>query len=58
VASFNWIGKIAATNFKARFAAARVRVVDGPPQRIRGKGQQHLPEEEVWLIGEHKMSGG
>src|SRR5262249_54799341 len=28
---------------KARFAAARVRVADGPPQRIRDKGQQHLP---------------
>jgi SRSO17 transposase len=24
---------------KARFAAARVRVADGPPQRIRDKGQ-------------------
>ena len=28
---------------KARFAARRVRVADGPPQRIRNKGQQHLP---------------
>ncbi len=28
---------------KARFAAVRVRVADGPPQRIRDKGQQHLP---------------
>jgi len=27
---------------KARFAAVRVRVADGPPQRIRDKGQQHL----------------
>src|SRR6516162_7264549 len=26
---------------KARFAAVRVRVADGPPQRIRDKGQQH-----------------
>jgi SRSO17 transposase len=42
---------------KARFAAARVRVADGPVQRIRGKGQQHLPGEEAWLIGEHRMSG-
>jgi SRSO17 transposase len=42
---------------KARFAAVRVRVADGPPQRIRDKGQQHLPGEEVWLIGEHRMSG-
>ena len=42
---------------KARFAAVRVRVTDGPPQRIRDKGQQHLPGEEVWLIGEHRTSG-
>jgi SRSO17 transposase len=28
---------------KARFAALRVRVADGPPQRIRDKGHQHLP---------------
>ena len=42
---------------KARFAAIRVRIADGPPQRIRDKGQQHLPGEEVWLIGEHRMSG-
>src|SRR6266508_1472385 len=42
---------------KARFAAIRVRIADGPPQRIRDKGQQHLPGEEAWLIGEHRMSG-
>ena len=42
---------------KARFAAVRLRIADGPPQRIRDKGQQHLPGEEVWLIGEHRMSG-
>lgn len=42
---------------KARFTAARVRVADGPPQRIRDKGQQHLPGDEAWLIGEHRMSG-
>src|SRR5262249_4493846 len=42
---------------KARFAAARVRVADGPAQRIRDKGQQHLPGDEAWLIGEHRMSG-
>jgi len=42
---------------KARFAAVRVRVADGPPQRIRDKGQQHLPGEEAWLIGEHRLSG-
>jgi SRSO17 transposase len=42
---------------KARFAAVRVRIADGLPQRIRDKGQQHLPGEEAWLIGEHRMSG-
>jgi SRSO17 transposase len=42
---------------KARFAAVRVRVADGPPQRIRDKGQQHLPGDEAWLIGEHRVSG-
>jgi len=43
---------------KARFAAVRVRTADGPPQRIRDKGQQHLPGDEAWLIGEHRASGG
>jgi SRSO17 transposase len=42
---------------KARFAAVRVRVTDGPPQRIRDKGQQHLPGDKAWLISEHRMSG-
>jgi SRSO17 transposase len=42
---------------KARFAAVRVRIADGPPQRIKDKGQQHLPGEEAWLIGEHRTSG-
>src|SRR6201993_239096 len=42
---------------KARFAAVRVRVADGPQQRIRDKGQQHLPGQEAWLIGEYRMSG-
>src|SRR4030081_3092532 len=42
---------------KARFAAIRVRIADGPPQRIRDKGQQHLPGDEAWLIGEHRVSG-
>ena len=42
---------------KARFAAVRVRVADGAAQRIRDKGQQHLPGDEAWLIGEHRMSG-
>ena len=42
---------------KACFAAVRVRIADGPPQRIRDKGQQHLPGDEAWLIGEHRTSG-
>src|SRR5712672_686453 len=42
---------------KARFAAVRVRTADGPPQRINDMGQQHLPGEEAWLIGEHRSSG-
>jgi len=41
----------------ARFAAVRVRVADGPPQRIHDKGGQHLPGEEVWVVGEHRSSG-
>jgi SRSO17 transposase len=42
---------------EARFAAVRVRIADGPPQRIKDKGQQHLPGDEAWLIGEQRMSG-
>jgi SRSO17 transposase len=42
---------------KARFTAVRVRTADGPPQRIRDKGHQHLPGDEAWLIGEHRASG-
>jgi SRSO17 transposase len=42
---------------KACFAAVRVRIADGPPQRIRDKGQQHLPGDKAWLIGEHRASG-
>jgi SRSO17 transposase len=42
---------------EARFAAVRVRTADGPPQRIKDKGQQHLPGDEAWLIGEHRISG-
>ena len=41
----------------ARFAAVRVRVADGPPQRIRDMGAQHLPGEELWVIGEHRSTG-
>ena len=42
---------------KARFAAVRVRVADGPPQRIGDKGMQHMPGEEVWLVGERRTAG-
>ena len=41
----------------ARFAVVRVRVADGPPLRIHDMGAQHLPGEEVWLIGEHRSTG-
>lgn len=42
---------------QASFAAVRVRTADGPPQRIRDKGQQHMPGEEAWLVGERRASG-
>jgi SRSO17 transposase len=42
---------------KARFAAVRVRVADGPPQRIGDMGQQHMPGEAAWLIGELRSTG-
>ena len=38
---------------RAAFAARRVRVADGPV----AAGGQHLPGEEVWLIGEHRATG-
>jgi SRSO17 transposase len=41
----------------AAFAAVRVRVADGPPQRIGDKGMQHMPGEDVWLVGERRRSG-
>jgi SRSO17 transposase len=41
----------------ARFAAVRVRVADGAPQRIGTMGAQHMPGEEVWLVGEHRSNG-
>jgi SRSO17 transposase len=41
----------------ASFAAVRVRIADGPPQRIHEKGMQHLPGEEAWLVGERRVSG-
>ena len=40
----------------AHFAALRVRVADGPPQRIHDMGAQHLPGEEVWVVGESRAS--
>ncbi|PNQ04144.1 IS701 family transposase [Sphingobium sp. SA916] len=41
----------------ARFAAVRVRVADGAPQRIGAAGAQHMPGEEAWLVGEHRSTG-
>lgn len=41
----------------ARFSALRIRIADGAPQRILGKGQQHMPGEEAWLVGEWRSSG-
>jgi SRSO17 transposase len=41
----------------ASFAAVRVRVADGPPQRIGDKDMQHMPGEEAWLVGERRSSG-
>jgi len=41
----------------ARFSALRVRIADGDPQRILDKGQQHMPGEEAWLVGEWRSSG-
>ena len=41
----------------AHFAAYRIRIADGLPQRIHDKGQQHMPGEEAWLVGEWRPSG-
>ncbi len=41
----------------ASFAAVRVRIADGSPQRIHDKGAQHMPGDEVWLVGERRASG-
>ena len=41
----------------ARFAVMRVRVADGPTQRIHDMGAQHLPGEAVWVVGEHRSTG-
>src|SRR5665811_2079736 len=42
---------------KARLSQVRAVRADVPPQRIMDKGQQHLPGDEAWLIGENRMSG-
>ena len=42
---------------RAKFAAVRVRVADGPAIRLQGRTGQHLPGDEVWLVGEHRASG-
>ena len=38
---------------RARFAALRVRVGDGPAV----SGNRHLPGEEAWLVGEQRATG-
>jgi len=40
----------------ARLAAVRVRIADGAPQRIGSAGAQHMPGEEAWLVGEHRLN--
>lgn len=40
----------------ARRAALRIRIADGTPQRILDKGQQHMPGEEAWLVGEWRSN--
>jgi SRSO17 transposase len=42
---------------RAKFAAMRVRVADGPAVRLQGRTGQHLPGDEIWLVGEHRASG-
>ncbi len=41
---------------QARFCALRVRMADGPTQRIGAMGNQHLPGDEVWLVREERGS--
>ena len=41
----------------ARFAALRIRIADGSTQRILDKGQQPMPGEEAWLLGERRSNG-
>ena len=40
----------------ARFAALRIRIADGSPQHILDKGQQYMPGEEAWLVGEWRSN--
>jgi SRSO17 transposase len=40
----------------SRFAALRIRIADGSPQRLLDKGQQHMPGEEAWLVGERRSN--
>ncbi len=40
----------------ARFAALRIRIADGTPQRIYDKGQQHMAGEEASLVGEWRSN--
>ncbi|SFV16194.1 hypothetical protein SAMN02799631_06327 [Methylobacterium sp. 174MFSha1.1] len=42
---------------RGRFCALRVRMADGPTERIGTKGNQHLPGDEVWLVREERGSG-
>jgi SRSO17 transposase len=58
-ASWRWITWRRGTKgpLRARFAAVRVRVADGPAVQLRGHAAQHLPGDEVWLVGEHRSSG-
>ncbi len=42
---------------QAKFAAVRVRVADGPAVYLHGQANPHLPGDEVWLVGEHRLSG-
>ncbi|MBB4105885.1 SRSO17 transposase [Rhizobium borbori] len=43
----------------ARFAARRIRVADGAPQRILDKGQQHMPAKRPgWLVSGARMASG
>ena len=36
---------------------ALLRTIHNNKASPEGRGQQHLPGEEAWLIGEHRMSG-